>query len=253
MSTTLTRSVRRGTWERSCGGRASTPRTSPSGDAARDAGVRQGATAEVEVPPLVRRDRAGAPAPAQRTSSRPSSPGRRRRSTSWEKHTRSWSCSPRARTPTPSRSRDRGALRRSRGGDLDSQGMRAARGVAGDALPAASSPGPRPAATTTVAAECTRPGRTRAHPLGAALAGVLRPGTGADLGPSARRHHLPVLDLDHVPASCHQSARTGSAAASAPIPPRRSQSSSPASRSRSGPGTSRNSAVPSGASTTSST
>jgi len=30
----------------------------------------------------------------------------------------------------PSRSRDRGALRRSRGGDLDSQGVRAARGVA---------------------------------------------------------------------------------------------------------------------------
>src|SRR5690606_40810339 len=44
-----------------------------------------------------------------------------------EKRTRSWRSSPRARTPTRGRSRDRPDVATAGGGDLDEEGVRAAR------------------------------------------------------------------------------------------------------------------------------
>ena len=96
--------------ERCCGGRACTAHTSPSGvvhatpvlvPACRKSKTGRSAD-QIELENLRRRN--------QRRS-RPNSTAPRQRWRSWEKHTRSWKCSPRARTPTRSPSRDRGALR----------------------------------------------------------------------------------------------------------------------------------------------
>jgi hypothetical protein len=57
------------------------------------------------------------------SSSRPSWTGPSWHWRSREKHTRSWKCSPRARTPTRSRSRDQRAPRRPGSGDLDEAGV----------------------------------------------------------------------------------------------------------------------------------
>ena len=118
-----------------------------------------------------RAGRAGAAAPPERAARGRAGADEDRRWRSREKCTRSWSSSPRARTPSRSRSRDRRALRRPRGGDVDQAGVRAARpspchaatGAAGHRV--LGPPAPRPAP-----AERADRGRTPARPGGAALA-----------------------------------------------------------------------------------
>lgn len=65
------------------------------------------------------------------------------------KHTRAWSCSPRARTPTRSRSRDQRVLRGPRGGDVNEAGLRGAGRVTSDALSATTATGDPPEGAST--------------------------------------------------------------------------------------------------------
>ncbi len=95
------------------------------------------------------RDRTAAgPRPAGRSGSWPRP---RRRWRLWEKHTRSWSCSPRARTPSRRRRGDHPCCGRARRADLDRAGVRAAGAPAGQPLS-----GPAAAGATA-----TRRGRRR--------------------------------------------------------------------------------------------
>ena len=112
--------------------------------------------------------------------------GRRRRWRSREKHTRSWSCSPRARTPTRSRSRDRRAPRRSRRRDVDEAGVRAAGASRATRYrrrrpPVQGPPAPRPAPPNKLTEA------ERQHVLTVLRSdGVLRSGPGPGVGPAAR-------------------------------------------------------------------
>src|SRR5215216_6272883 len=130
---------------------------------------------------------------------KPSWPAPERRWRSWEKHTRSWNSSPRARTPSRGRAGDRAGLRRAGAAGPHQAGVPAARQATRDPLPATPTPPERtdPAA----AAERAQPDRTPTGPGRAARTTVLRPATRAGLGPAAGRRDLPRLDLDHVPAA----------------------------------------------------
>src|SRR5512144_2535852 len=70
-----------------------------------------------------------------RSGRRPSWPRPRPRWMSWEKRTRSWNCSPRARTPTRGRRGDRRRVRRARAAGAHPAGVPAAGPVAGHRLP----------------------------------------------------------------------------------------------------------------------
>jgi hypothetical protein len=81
-----------------------------------------------------------------------------RRWRSWEKQTRSWNCSPRARTPTGRRSRDRPGRCRAGRADLHRTGVRVAGQATGQSLPRPAATGA--AATLSAAAAAERPDRT---------------------------------------------------------------------------------------------
>ena len=188
---------------------------------ARDAGARDGSGAEAEGRAARRgAGRAGEAAAPQRAARGRAGEARSWRWRSREKRTRSWNCSPRARTPTRSRSRDRRALRRPRGRHLDQAGVRAAGGVAGDA--ATGGAGRRWRARRRRG----RRRRTRSPRPNASRSWRCCARTEyCDLAPAqvwARLLDdgmLPVLDLDHVPAAGRRRARTANGAANAPIRP----------------------------------
>jgi hypothetical protein len=83
----------------------------------------------------------------------------------------------------------------------------------------------------------------RAHPSraatavgGAAPAAVLRPATGAGLGPAAGRRGLPGLDLDQVPAVARPWSKPRPAPPAHPPRPRQAAAAGPASRTTCGRG-----------------
>ena len=119
-----------------------------------------------------------------------------------EKRTRSWSCSPRARTQTPSGTSDRHGRRRAGAFHLGEKGVRAAREITGDAAPPAQ-PGTaggkgsrRAAGTASGGADRGRAGRAAGRAGQRAVRGQV-PGPG--VCHLARRGHLPGLHPHHVP------------------------------------------------------
>ena len=146
-STTPGRRARRNV-ARFCDARACTPRTSRSGGSRpRLVPVRAWPASRTSAD---RRRRSSWIGCAVRTSVSPrSSRGRRRRWRSREKCTRSWSSSPRARTPIRGRSRDRRTPPRARGSDVDEASVRAVGRAPVDG--AASSPATRLRASSTAA------------------------------------------------------------------------------------------------------
>ena len=129
----------------------------------------------------------------------PSWPAPRPRWRSWEKHTRSWSSSPRARTASRGPAGDRRHVGRVGGPGADQAGVGTARRAPREPVPASPGRGPDPPSAAG-SAQRAHPSRAAATVGRAARAAVLRPATRPGLGPAAGRGDLPGLDLDHVPA-----------------------------------------------------
>jgi hypothetical protein len=89
-------------------------------------------------------------------------------------------------TPRTGRSRDGRTPPRSRGSDLDEEGMRAAGREPLDDPASPPTAGAGPAATSSGAAEQVDRARASARVVGPAIRAVLRSGTGAGVGPAAR-------------------------------------------------------------------
>src|SRR5215217_622564 len=129
----------------------------------------------------------------------PSWPAPRPRWRSWEKHTRSWSSSPRARTASRGPAGDRRHVGRVGGPGADQAGVGTARRAPREPVPASPGRGTDPPSAAG-SAQRAHPSRAAATVGRAARAAVLRPATRPGLGPAAGRGDLPGLDLDHVPA-----------------------------------------------------
>ena len=160
--------------------------------------------------------------------------------------TRSWKGSPRARTPTRSRSRDRPSTSTTSPRSTSTKQACALLGrVASDAATGgadrrcAGPPAPRPAPPNKL----TEAERQQVLTV-LRSRGVLRPGPGPGVGPAARRRHLPVLDLHHVPAARRRRGEPGTAPPAHPPGPQEARADRHADRTRCGRGTSPSCRVP---------
>src|SRR5215217_3362523 len=168
---------------------------------ARDAGALDGVTAKPPARGGARSRPRTSGCSATTTGCGESWPRPRLPSMLWERHTRSWSWSPRARTPRSGRSGDRPGGRRAGRAYLDQAGLRAGGVVPGHPLPRPPASRAGAGRSSTGAAERAQPGGVCAGTGRAEQSPVRRQVRRPVLGDAARRGHLPVLDVHDAPAA----------------------------------------------------